>query len=79
MLMIYLCLSLTAHIQLLQPECEMASYTFPNHPRQAVASWLKHTVKLPKLLSDGHGRLINLNTAQQIAHDCGLKIASGST
>jgi hypothetical protein len=57
----------------------MASYTLPNHPRQAVASWLKHTIKLPKLLSDGHGRLINLNTAQQIAHDYGLKISSGST
>ena len=60
-------------IQLLQPECEMANYTFPKDPRQAVASWLKHTVKLPKLLSDGHGRLVNLNTAAQIAHTEGLR------
>ena len=51
----YLSLGLTAHIQLLQPECEMTSYTLANEPRQAVASWLKHAVKLAKLLPDGHG------------------------
>lgn len=73
-----LCLSFAAHIQLLQPECEMANYSLPNEPRHAVASWLKHTIKLSKLFSDGHGRLINLNTAEQIAHSCNPQITSGS-
>ena len=59
----HLSLGLTAHVQLLQPECKMTSYTLADEPRHAVASWLKHAVKLAKLLPDGHSRLINLNTA----------------
>jgi len=75
----YLCFGLTAHIQLLQPECEMTSYTLPGEPRHAVASWLKHAVKLAKLLPDGHSRLVNLNTAAQVAHSYSPRITSAGT
>ena len=68
----HLCLSFIAHIQLLQPECEIPNYACLKDPRQAVASWLKYAIKLPKLLSDGHGKLINLKTAANIAHTAGF-------
>lgn len=72
--MAHLCLGFAAHVQLLQPERELTSYTLPKEPRHAVASWLKHAVKLAKLLPDGHGRLVNLNTAAQVAHSCSPRI-----
>jgi hypothetical protein len=46
----------------------MASNLTSKEPRQAMASWLKHFVKLAKSLPDSHRGLVNLYTTEQIAH-----------
>jgi hypothetical protein len=59
-----LCLCLTAHIQLLQPKCDMASKLTSKTPRYTMASRLEYFIVLPKCLLDGNCGLADLHTAK---------------